>query len=265
VYELVANVELLFRELGPRYDDRIRAAAADGFDAVEFWWWRGKDLTSIETALRSTGTALHCLCTDPMGELVDPRTHDRFVAGLTESARVAENLGARYLIATAGDSRADTATATQDKAVREALLRAADVLEGTAVVLLLENLNSRVEHVGTFVDTTPHCLDLVVAADSEHVRCLFDLYHSAVMGEDLPTVLGGRAQLVSHVHIADAPGRHEPGTGEVAWDELLLQLHDAGYRGRLGLEYTPTGSTSTSVAAIRRIASRDTEGRRSPA
>jgi hydroxypyruvate isomerase len=85
------------------------------------------------------------------------------------------------------------------------------------------------------------------------VRLLYDLYHSMVMGEEPEHVLAGSGHLVGHVHIADVPGRHEPGTGTIDWPRQLAALRSAGYSGAIGLEYIPTRATESSLELIRRL------------
>ena len=252
--ELSANVEWLFTEAGPRTADRIRAAARHGIRFVEFWTWREKELDGIEAALHDTGVVLQTMCTEPMGRLVDPATHPAFLAGLEESVRVAERLGCPHLVVTAGDELPDVPRETQSAAVVEALRAAADVLAGHDVRLLLENLNSRVDHVGTFLDATTEVVQVLRAVGSPRVALLYDAYHSLVMQERPEDVLGDATDLLAHVQIADAPGRAEPGTGALDWPRLLAELQGLGYRGPLGLEYRPTGGTEDSLRAITRFA-----------
>jgi hydroxypyruvate isomerase len=73
---------------------------------------------------------------------------------------------------------------------------------------------------------------------ASNVRLLADLYHLAVNGDDVPAVIAGDAELIGHVQVADAPGRGEPGTGELPLDGWLSDLQQAGYSGWVGLEYT---------------------------
>ncbi|MFI9816790.1 TIM barrel protein [Saccharothrix variisporea] len=250
MYELSANLEWLFAER----DDlgaRVRAAAALGVPAVEIWGWRGRDVGGLELALRETGVVLQTMCVDPMGTLVDPATHEVFVDAVGESAALADRLGCPYLVITAGDERGGVSREEQRRAVVDALRRAAGVLDGYRAVLLLENLNSRVDHVGTFLDSTAECLDIVDEVGSPKVKVLYDHYHSLVMGERPEVVLAGRVDRVGHVQTADVPGRHEPGTGKVDWAHELRVLRDLGYAGRIGLECVPTVSTAEALAHIR--------------
>jgi hydroxypyruvate isomerase len=253
--ELSPCLDLLFAEddRPPRHADRIRRAAAAGFTWAEMWGWREADVPAIETALRETGVTLNLLTSEPMARIVDPATHETFLEGVAASAAIAARLGAPHIVVLAGDTLPGEDRAGQSGAVVAALRRAAPVAADHGVTLLLENLNSRVDHVGHFLDRTPDALDLVDAVGHPSLRLLYDLYHAAVMDERTAEVLAGRLDRVGHVQIADTPGRHEPGSGRVDWDAELGWLVDAGYRGRIGLEYTPTTDTTTSLGRIRAL------------
>ena len=267
--ELSANIELLFGEAdGPApgrvagaygvssavpHAARIHAAAEDGFTAVEMWGWQTADLESIGDALRSTGVRLTLLTSEPMARIVDPATHDEFVEGVARSAEVAARLGAPFIVVLAGDERAGVDRRVQHDAVVAALRRAAPVAADRGVTLLLENLNTRVDHPGHFLDRTSEALDIIDEVGDASVRLLFDLYHAVVMDESPAEVLAARLDRVAHVQIADAPGRHEPGSGRIDWAAELGWLVGAGYRGRIGLEYTATTDTRRSLGHIRAV------------
>ena len=254
--ELSPCLELLFTEAGDDIGDRVRAAHAAGYRAGEIWSWRDKTLDSLERALHETGLVLQTLCTDPMTRIVDPSTHEEFLAGLEESIGLAERLHSPYLVVTAGDELPGVPRGAQREAVVTVLKRAALLLAGHPVTLLLENLNSRVDHVGTFCDSTGDVISILREVNSPQIKLLYDAYHSLVMDERPVELLTGNMDLLGHIQIADAPGRHQPGTGTHDWAELLLLFSNLGYRGRIGLEYRPTGDTISSLSAIAEIAER---------
>lgn len=255
-FELSACVEWLFAEAGPELPERIRAAAAAGLPAVEFWTWEGRDLDAIAAALDETGVALSGFLANPSASLVDRAAHPAAVAEVAAAVEVAARLGCRTLIVVAGDAIAGLDVATQRAALVDGLRACAAAAAPHAVTLALEPLNSRVDHVGTFLDTTRAGLDVVDEVDDAHVRLLLDLYHALVMGEDGPAEARGRGDRIAHVHVADAPGRHEPGTGTADWPRTLASLAALGYAGRIGLEYVPTRPTAATLDVIRRAAAR---------
>ena len=252
MFELSACIEWLFAE-ETKFAGRIADARAAGFDSVEFWGWRAKDLAEISTALTESGVELNSFVSEPEGRLVDPATHDSFLSGVADSSSVAESLGCHGLIVLAGDALPGTDRETQRAAVVDVLRRAAPLAAKHDVTLLLEPLNTRVDHVGYFLDSTREGLEIIEAVSAPNVRLLFDLYHSVVMGESAADVLQGCMDLVGHIHLADAPGRHEPGTGGIDWPRTLDWLQATGYGGRVGLEYMPSAATSDSLVFLHRL------------
>jgi hydroxypyruvate isomerase len=252
--ELSANIELLFTEAPDHpFDERIDRAADAGFRAVEIWWWRNKDLAALSGAMGRTGVELATMIVEPMLPIVDPAVRADALKAIADSAPVAAELGCSNLVITVGDARPGVPRRDQHQAIVETLEAAAPIVERHGVTLALENLNSRVDHVGHYLDSATETLDIVDEVGHPHVRMLYDLYHSVVMGESPREVLAGRLDRVRHVQVADHPGRHEPGTGTVDWPAELGWLASNGYTGRIGLEYVPTESLE-SLRFIRSVA-----------
>lgn len=248
---LSACIEWLFADEAKDVADRIRLAKADGIDAVEFWLWSNKDLDAIEQALRETGLPLSGFVAEPMIALTDPENHETFLAGLKKSAEVAQRLGATVLIAQAGNDLPGRSREQQREALVTCLSAAADILAETGVRLGLEPLNTLIDHKGYFLSSTSEALDIIDEVDRREIGIVYDLYHSAVMDERIEDVLAGRVHHVIHAHVADHPGRNEPGTGEIDLASRLAWLFAQGYAGRVGLEYKPIRPTSQAIDAVR--------------
>jgi hydroxypyruvate isomerase len=249
---IALNMEWMFTE---REDtaDRIRAAREHGYDQVEIWGWRAKDIGAVAAALDETGVHILSMIVDPQLQLTDPATHEDHLRAVAESLEVAERLGVPNLVVVAGNDRPGVPRDTQRDALVDVLTRGAALLDGTSVTLLLENLNGRVDHVGTFLTSVREGLDIIRTVGSPHLRLLLDAYHALVMEEDIVAEVGGDVGLVGHVQVADVPGRHEPGTGTVDWRRQLAGLRDLGYRGSFGMEYLPTVDSGASLRAITAI------------
>lgn len=246
-----ACIDMLFAGETGNAAERIRLAKAAGMDAVEFWLWSDKDLNAIEDALGATGLALAGLVAEPFAELTRRTDHDRFLAGLERSLAVAQRLGAGILIAQAGPELPGTPRQSQHEALVEAMAHAGDLLKGSGVRLALEPLNTLVDHRGDFLPSTAEGLDIVDAVNRPEIALLYDLYHSMVMGEDTAEMLAGRVDRIAHIHIADHPGRHQPGTGGLPLKASLDWLEGQGYAGFAGLEFVPTGDTAMALDETR--------------
>jgi len=168
-----------------------------------------------------------------------------------ESVAVARRLGAGALIVVTGDEIPGLSRAVQHAAVVSALRRAAPIAEDAGMQLVLEPLNAVVNHPGYFLTSTSEGFDMVEEVDSPAVRLLYDLYHSVMTGEQPAQVLASRGHLIGHVHLADAPGRHEPGAGDINFPACLRVIAEAGYSGPIGLEFRPSGQTDAAITAAR--------------
>ncbi|PDT38213.1 hydroxypyruvate isomerase [Rhizobium sp. M10] len=244
-----ACIEWLFAEEGDFFPDRIRRAHAGGLTAVEFWRWTDKDLDTIEAALKETGLAVTSLVAEPMIALTDAANRQAWLEGLAESAAVARRLGAPVLIAQAGDDLPGFTRQAQRQALTETLKAGADVLAGSGVRLGVEPLNTRIDHIGYFLDSTREGLDIIDDVARPEIGIVYDIYHSAVMDERTEEVLEGRLDRVFHVHVADHPGRNEPGSGGIDLAHRLNWIFANGYDGAVGLEYRPTRSGADAVKA----------------
>ena len=246
-----ACIEWLFQDDCPAFADRIRAAKAAGLSHVEFHLWRDKPMDQVAQALRETGVTLTSFCVDPRRSLVDPAQHAEFIEAVRDSLAASRQVGSPPLIVASGFTREGVSHAEQRAAALQALTEAARLAEAAGVELLVEPLNTRIDHPGMFLHDTRETLDIIEEVGSPYLKLLFDVYHSSVMDESLEDVLHGRMHLVRHVQIADLPGRNEPGTGQLDWSDLLQRLKALGYQQAIGLEYKPTLPSLQSLASVR--------------
>ncbi|RUM23007.1 hydroxypyruvate isomerase [Rhizobium vallis] len=244
-----ACIEWLFAEEGDSFADRIRRAHAGGLTAIEFWRWTDKDLDAIEAALKETGLVVTSLVAEPMIALTGSANRQAWLAGLAESVAVARRLGAPVLIAQAGDDLPGLSRKEQRRALTETLKSGADILQGSGVRLGVEPLNTRIDHIGYFLDSTREGLDIVDDVARPEIGIVYDIYHSAVMDERTEEVLERRLDRVFHVHVADHPGRNEPGSGAIDLAHRLNWIFANGYDGAVGLEYRPTRPSAEAVRA----------------
>ena len=206
----------------------------------------GRGISGASAALSESGLPLAGILCEPIANLTNPATHDFFLAGVKASLAAAKRLGAPLMIAQGGNVVAGASRAEQHRALADALKRAADVVAGSGVVIALEPLNDRVDHPGYFLTSTTEGLDIVDEVNRPEIRLLYDIYHAAVMDEPI-TLLEGRVDRIAHAHLADVPGRHEPGTGKLDWQARIDWLADHGYQGYVGLEYVPLAETGSSL------------------
>ncbi|MBN9171611.1 MAG: TIM barrel protein [Microbacterium sp.] len=261
MYELAPNIELLFTEAGD-YQDRVRAAAAAGFTAVEMWGPTGvdapaqpKDIPALKAALEETGTKMVAQLSEPRTQfMIPPWDHSEFYRRLDEGVEIAHALGTPRIVVGSGTGFGGWKRQVQLDKLIEIYQKAIAQIEGSGITLVLEPVNVRVDHPGSLLDRTAEGVYVARGVDSPFFGVLYDIYHSAVEGEDMAAELAAAGDIVKYVQLADAPGRGEPGTGDLDWPDRLRILRGAGYDGPIGLEYYPTTESAASVAYIREVA-----------
>jgi hydroxypyruvate isomerase len=119
----------------------------------------------------------------------------------------------------------------------ELLHRCADLCEPRGIALLLEPIDHGPGHSRLFLRSVRQAAELCRLVGRSSCRVLVDVYQQAVIGEDVPRLLGDVGDVLGHVQLGDFPGRKEPGTGELDFTRLLATLDLVGYRGALGMEH----------------------------
>ncbi|HTF50841.1 MAG TPA: TIM barrel protein [Pseudonocardia sp.] len=253
------NCSILFTELPlPRRPNAVRAA---GFDAVEFWWPfpdavpGDHEIDAFIGAIRDAGVALVGLnfaagdmAGGDRGLVSWPARSAEFLDNVAVTVGIGAQLGTRAFNALYGNRVDGVAAEEQDElAVRNLAAAAAAAAEIDAVVLV-EPVSGAPRY------PLRHAADAITAADrveratgATNVALLADLYHLTVNGDDVEAAIARYTDRVGHVQIADHPGRHEPGTGEIELDGQLTALQAGGYDGWVGLEYKPSTTSTQSV------------------
>ncbi len=241
--------------------ERVRRAAAHGFDRVELWDWRGKPIDEVAAACRETGLELAGFFGHSYGALCDPEQHGRVLEALAESVAVAERVGALQLHMFSDDRRPEGGfapspplpAAAKRRACVEGLRRCAELVEGRPLELTLEAINS-VFVPGYFLSDFGAALEVVREVDHPQVRVFFDCYHQQLVGGRLIDHLLDGLPWVTAVHVADVPGRHEPGTGEINFHSIRRVLEQAGYDRQITFEVVPSsGDSDAAVAACKAV------------
>jgi hydroxypyruvate isomerase len=253
--QFAACIEWMFTNGNDDLASRIRAAHAAGVPGVEFHLWREKDLDAIERALIETGVRLVSFCVEPRCSLVDPADHDKVLAAVADAIPVAQRFAGAGMVVASSFTRPGVSEQEQFDAAVSVLRRAAQLAHESGTVLWLEPVYMLLNGQRMFVDTIARGLDIVAAVDSPGLRLLADVYHSAQTNEDLAGAIGDRMRYVAHVQVADTPGRHEPGTGTIAWPAVMDVLRAKDYDGPIGLEYFPGVDDAESLASTRRALS----------
>ncbi|KAA5833497.1 TIM barrel protein [Saccharopolyspora hirsuta] len=258
------NLSILFTELDVL--DRPAAAKAAGFDAVEFWWPfpeavpADRDVDRFVQAIEDAGVSLVGLNffagdmpAGDRGVLSNPDRAGEFADNVDVVVGIGERLGCRAFNALYGNRIDGVDPAAQDQVATESLVRASKAVSRIGGAVLIEPVSGMPAYpLKTAADAIAVIDRVRAAGGDDNLRLLFDIYHLVVNGDDPDAALDAYAKSVGHVQIADAPGRNEPGTGEIDFDRFFNRLDAAGYNGYVGLEYKPSGASADSFSWIKR-------------
>jgi hydroxypyruvate isomerase len=249
--KLAANLTMLFGEVD--FLDRFEAAARAGFRGVEFLFPYAYEAQALKGRLRDHGLVqvLHNL---PAGNWAGgergiacfPDRVDEFRAGVDQAIEYANALGCDQVNCLAGilPSAVDPAAARQT--LVQNLRYAATRLKAAGVALLIEPLNTR-DVPGFFLSGTGQAIEIIDAVASDNLWLQYDIYHMQIMEGDVAPAIERLLPRIRHMQLADVPGRHEPGTGEIDFGSLLTRIDRIGYAGWIGCEYIPKADTTAGL------------------
>ena len=253
--KIAANLTMMFNEHA--FMDRFGSATSCGFSGVEYLFPYEYPADAIGEQLEKNGLE-QVLFDLPAGDwaggdrgiAVQPDRVGEFQDGVGLAIEYAKVLGCTRLTCLAGIPDASTEPEISERTMIDNLRFAADAAVDIGANILVEPLNTR-DVPGTYVSKLEHGVELIRAACRENVRLQFDVYHTQVMEGDLVRKFTQFLPLIGHVQIADNPGRHEPGSGEINYPFVLNSINQSGYDGWIGAEYIPVGSTVSGLSWLR--------------
>ncbi|MFC6825296.1 hydroxypyruvate isomerase family protein [Halopelagius fulvigenes] len=237
----------------------IRATGDLGVNAIEFFDWEANDIEDVVAVCNDEGLSLAATLSAGGGSTVEdhsapamthPDCTDEVIEDLRRSIDTCERVGCPNLIATVGPDQNGIDRTVQRENVVEILNTVAPHLENSGVTLVLEPLNTRVDHPEYFLTRSDEAFDIVTSVGSSNVAVLFDIYHQQITEGDVTRRLTDNIEHIGHVHIADNPGRTEPGTGELNYENIFATLIDAEYDGYVGFEFIPEADPEDAVRHV---------------
>ncbi len=249
---LSACIEMIFGERP--FLERIDLVAKCGLPAFEFWSWRRKDIDGALARKKANGLEISGFSVDPGYRLTHPRFKGSFVSSVKGTIPIMQKLGVKRMLATAGNEIPRTPRDEQHKSIVESLKAAAPLLEEAGITMVLEPLNTLVDHKGQYLWSSLEGFEIIREVGSKNVRLLFDIYHQQIMEGHLIHNITRNIDLIGHFHVADVPGRHEPGTGEINYVNVFKAILKTGYDGYMGLEFRPLRSGEEALKRTSEIA-----------
>ncbi len=169
--------------------------------------------------------------------LPDKSGHARFLEDVRRAVEIYKIMGNEAATVTSGLSVPHLSFAQQTQNAIEALKRAAEIVEKTKLMLVLEPLNHKVDHAGYFVVYSEHAGEIIGGVNHPQVKILFDMYHQQISEGNIINHIHQYWDLIGYFQIGDVPGRREPGTGEMNYQNIFKAIHEKGYKGILGGEH----------------------------
>ena len=253
--KLNANLSMMFNEVP--FLERFGAAARAGFKGVEFLFPYDFPAAQIREQLDRHKLEM-VLFNMPPGDFAggdrglacDPARFGEFQDGVGKALEYAKVLGVKQLHIMAGLRP----KGLNDAAMREAYLKSLRFAGGETakhgLTILIEAINTR-DIPGFYLNTSAQAFDLMHYANVPNLRFQYDIYHMQIMEGDLAPTIEKHLDKIGHMQLADTPGRHEPGTGEINYDFLLEFIDRVGYTGWIGCEYRPAGRTEDGLGWMR--------------
>ena len=230
------------------FEEKLEIAARSGVQSVEmvseYAGWTDPDIDRVKKLARSLRLGIDVLIATPDWQkrpvsMVDPAQRDNFLADVRSAIVFAQKLEAPQILLMSGNAIPGRTHEDQYASLLEGAKRAGDLVAAANLTAIVEPLNSLVNHKGFFLTTCVEGAKLVRQVDNPHVRLLFDIYHEQVQIGNVIRTLSENADIVAVFHIADNPGRNDPGSGEINYRNVYKAIRKAGYAGYVAMEYLP--------------------------
>ena len=245
------------------FEQRLAKVAEAGYTNVElvgeYSKWTEGDFDRANAARHRLG--IHFDATAGLHKGVgDPAARDAFLAEFKQALTPMQTLGCPAMIVLSGNVVPGLAREKQHQSCIEGLKRAVELvdgkqIDGQPVRLLLECIDPE-ENPHYFLQSAAEAIEIVKAVDHPQVQFLYDLFHEQIAEGNLIEKLEKNIGLIGLIHIADVPGRHEPGTGEINYTNIYRKLAELKYRHMVAMEFLPTGDPTASLRAAKQNVSR---------
>ncbi len=259
-FKLSVMLWTVYRDLP--FEQRLEKIAEAGYSSVElvdeFKKWSDEDFRRFNARKRSLGITFDATAGVWKG-IADPSGRDAFLADLTSFLPIAEKLECSEIIVLSGNRVEGVSHEAHHQACVEALKQASDITARANVTLLLENIDQE-ENPKYFLTSVAEGFEIIRQVDHPRVKFLYDFYHEQISEGNLIEKLEKNIDLVGLVHIADVPGRHQPGTGEINYGNIFRKLAELKYNRYAAMEFMPNGDPVAALRGARELVERSVNG-----
>ena len=236
---------MIFAEMD--FYKRFEYAKKCGANAVEFWKWSNKDIVKVKEELVKNELSFSVFNIDCKDEkisydlsrgILNAGRKEEFILALKDSIPVYKELNANGMIVLIGETL-DIPYEEQIDNIVKCLKAAVPIIEKENITLLLEPLND-IDRKNYFLPRSKEVFEIIRKVNSSNIKILLDLYHEQLMAGNLMNTIKEKISHIGHIHVADVPGRHEPGTGEINYKGILECLKELNYENYVGFEFRST-------------------------
>lgn len=240
-------IETVYTEVP--FEERFQLAKESGFEYVEFWSWKDKDIEKIKQLCEKYNLKVASFSGDKNFSLVDKNESEMYIAFVEESIKTAKFLNCKYLVIHSNalgeggvvtNHYSEISGYIKFATMFDILNKLAPIAEKAKITLVLEALNTLVDHEGNFLAFTKDAAELIKLVNSQYIKVLYDVYHMQIMEGNIIDNLKKYIEYIGYIHIADVPGRQEPGTGEINYTNVMRTLNSLNFSGIIGFELFPS-------------------------
>lgn len=243
------------------FEERLAKVAEAGYRNVElvgeYRNWSADDFARANAARKHLGIQFDATAGLAHG-VADPAARDTFLADLHQALAAMETLSCPAMIVLSGSVVPGISREAQHQSCVESLKRAAAMVEGRQingqpVRLLLECIDPE-ENPKYFLTSAAEAIDIVRTVNHPQVQFLYDIFHEQIAEGNLIEKLDKHIEVIGLIHVADVPGRHQPGTGEINYANIFRKLAELNYRKMVAMEFKPTGDPVAALRAAKALA-----------
>jgi len=255
----VICIEMIYPGIKP--EEKIEKIKQAGFSWIEFWDWTDKNIDLLYSSCHQFNVKVANFSGQRHGCLIASNTHHEIFFDLKHAIKTAKILNCPYLMLLTDELGEEgvvkynyTEISAKEKYdnIISGLEKAISLTPGS-ITLVLEILNTKIDHPGYCLDNMDTAVKIIREINYPQLKILADLYHLGVMGHDIKQIIKQYLPEIGYIHIADIPGRHEPGTGQIDWKEILELLKAERYNGFVGFEYSPAHDSDESLLQIKNL------------
>ena len=255
----VICIEMIYPER--ELNKKIEAVARERFSWIEFWDWKDKNLDLLLSSCQKFKIQVANFSGHRLGSLIAGDTHPKIFSDVKEAVKAAAKLHCPYLmlltdqLGEGGIVENSHPELSMEEKYHNIISSLDTIIDLTpdSITLVLETLNTRIDHPGYYLNNIDTAVQIIRAINHPRLKILADLYHLGVMELNLNEIIKNDLPEIGYFHIADLPGRHEPGTGQVDWLSILQLIKESGYQGFVGFEYSPEQDSTDSLRKIKAL------------